>query len=81
MASTQAGLLADHNLNDQADQAFQLATELCPSSPEPVFLYINLLLGQNRKQDALQVAQTAVTADPNNAQFRALLDQLKKVSR
>ena len=81
MASTQAGLLADHNLNDQADQAFQLATELCPSSPEPVFRYINLLLGQNRKQDALQVAQTAVTADPNNEQFRALFDQLKKAGR
>ncbi len=81
MACAQAGLLADHNLNDQAGQAFQLATELSPSSPEAVFRYVNYLVSQNRPQDALQAAQTAVTADPANKTFQALLEQLKKTSR
>jgi hypothetical protein len=78
MAATQAALLADHHFPGEAEQAYGLATELCPSSPEAVFSYVSLLVGQKRFADAAQVAQTAVTAAPDNQQFAALLDQLKK---
>jgi hypothetical protein len=78
MASAQAGLLADHNLNAEADQAYRVATEICPSSPEAVFRYVNLLLTQNRLPDALQVAQTALMAAPDNLQFHSLVENLQR---
>lgn len=81
MAGAQASLLAEHHSNEQAAQAYQLANELCPSSPEVVFRYVNYLLGQNRAQDALQVVQTAVGAAPDNQIFRSLLDNLKNYRR
>jgi tetratricopeptide (TPR) repeat protein len=78
MASAQAGLLADHNLNAEADQAYRVATEICPSSPEAVFRYVNLLLTQNRLPDAVQVAQRALMAAPDNLQFHSLVENLQR---
>lgn len=36
MVSSQANLLADHNFTADAEQAYRLAAQLEPSSPEPV---------------------------------------------
>jgi hypothetical protein len=77
LISSQAGLLADHQFTAQAEQEFQLAQKLCPSSPEVVFRYTNLLLNDHRIEDALNVAQNAVNAAPDNKQFKGLLEQLK----
>jgi hypothetical protein len=79
MASAQAGLLAEHNLPDQAGEAYRVATEICPSSPEAVFRYANLLVSRNRSADALQIVQIAAAAAPDNQQFRDLADNLKRM--
>ena len=78
LATAQAGLLAAHDFNAEAEQTFRLATEICPSSPEAVFSYVNLLVTQQRFADAVPVVETAVRAAPNNQQMRALLDSLNK---
>ena len=41
----------------EAEFAFRQAFALCPASPEAVFRYISLLLGQKRLEDSLLVAQ------------------------
>jgi len=77
MATAQAGLLADHNYPNQAEEAYQTATQICPGCTEPVLQYVNLLVGQNRVADALPVLQHAIAAAPENQQFRDLLQNLK----
>ena len=44
----------------EADFAFRQAFVLCPSSPEAVFRYINLLVGHKRLDDAMLLAGAAV---------------------
>lgn len=80
MAGAQASLMASHNLNTQADQAYQVANEICPGNPETVFSYVSFLMGQQRVAEAVPVAEAAVNAAPNNQQFRDLLDNLKAVA-
>jgi hypothetical protein len=48
---------------DAADFAFRQAFLLCPSSPEAVFRYINLLLGQKRLDEAILVTEVAVKVE------------------
>jgi hypothetical protein len=81
MATAQASLLADHNYSSQAEQAYEAATRIWPGSPEAVFQYVNLLVGQNRVADALPIVQNAVAANPDNQQFRDLLQNLKQMGR
>lgn len=76
LVSSQAHLFQERNYTAQAEEAFQLAADICPYSPEAVFGYINLLLSQNRFADALPVAQSAARAAPDNAQFRSLVETL-----
>ena len=66
-------------METEADFAFRQALALCPHSPEAVFRYVQLLLIQNRRQDALQVAETCQRIDPNNQQVAGLVGQLKKM--
>ena len=80
MATAQASLLADHNYSSQAEQAYQLATQISPGLPEAVFQYVNLLVTQNRSADALPIVQNALSAAPDNQQFRDLLQNLKTSS-
>jgi cytochrome c-type biogenesis protein CcmH/NrfG len=77
MAASQAGLLADHNFTSQAEQAYQAATEICPSNPDAVFGYVKLLVGQDRVQEAIPVVEAAVKNVSENAQFKVLLEQLR----
>jgi len=46
-------------MNDAAEFAFRRAWALCPYSPETVLRYVSLLTSQNRRADALLVAETA----------------------
>lgn len=81
MASEQAALFLDRKYPTEAEQGFQFAVEICPSSPEAVFRYVNLLMGQNRLGDAVPVAEAAVKAAPEYTQFGDLLEQLKKMKK
>lgn len=55
-----------------ADFAYRQAFALCPSSPDVVFRYANLLLAERRLGEALQIAATASRLDPENPQLRDL---------
>ena len=61
-----------------ADFGFRQAYALCPYSPEAVFRYANLLVGEARPDDALRVAQTALRVVPTNDQMKDLVRQLQK---
>ena len=39
---------------------------LCPTSPEAVFRYVNLLVGQKRIDDAILLAEAAVKLEENS---------------
>ncbi len=77
MVSSQAGLLLARNYAAEAEEAFRIANEICPSSPEAVFRFVNMLVDQKRFQEAIQVGENAVHAAPENQQFGDLLAQLK----
>jgi tetratricopeptide (TPR) repeat protein len=81
LASNQADLLLNRNYPAEAEQTFQFATQISPSSSEAVYGYINFLLTQNRVNDAIPIAQAAIQASPNNRQFQDLLGQLQTRKR
>jgi len=64
-------------LRAEADYAFRQAFALCPTSPEAVYRYANLLVSQGRPKDALLIAQTAQKLDPQNEQYNDLLSHLQ----
>ncbi|MGA2801988.1 MAG: hypothetical protein ABSE97_06440 [Verrucomicrobiota bacterium] len=70
--------LGKERMNNEADFAFRQAFALCPYSPEAVFRYVNFLLGQQRSSDAVLVASTCLKLDPENAQVKNLVNQLKR---
>src|SRR5208282_1830427 len=64
-------------MNDAADFAFRQSWALCPYSPETVLRYVNLLISQNRRADALLVAETAAkTPEIHGDIFRVLVTDL-----
>ena len=67
-------------MNDAADFAFRQAWAICPYSPETVIRYVNLLISQNRRSDALLVAETAAKMPEmkGNEQLRAFRDCIGK---
>jgi hypothetical protein len=81
LASEQAALFLDRNYTAEAEQAFLIATEIYPSSPEAVFRYVNLLIQQRRFDEAAAAAQSAAKAAPGNDQFRGLVDSLNRFKK
>jgi tetratricopeptide (TPR) repeat protein len=81
LASSQAGLLLDRGYTAEAEQAFRYANEIAPTSPEAVFRYVNLLVEEKRVEDALPVAENALKIEPDNKQFRNLVEELKKLNK
>ena len=92
LASNQGALLLDRNYIAEAEQTFRFAVDIAPSSPEAVFSYVNLLVDQNRVEDAIAIAEKAVNLSANaerwagennigpayqSKQFRDLLKQLQ----
>ena len=65
----------------EADFAFRQAFALCPHSPEAVFRYLNLLVSADRIEDALRVASTAQSLDPNNSQLEIAVSQISRMKR
>lgn len=73
-------------MNQAADFAFRQAFALCPYSSEVVFRYINLLLSENRIDEAVLIAETALhAAQIRNLevveQYHSLVEQLKSFKR
>jgi predicted Zn-dependent protease len=81
MASAQAGLLLARNYPAEAGQAFQIATEICPESPEAVFRFVDFLVDQSRVAEAIPVVENALRADPENTQFQNLVGQLRQMGK
>jgi len=79
LVASQGGLFADNKLNTQAEEAFRIAAEICPDSPEAVFRYTNLLLSQNRASEAVPVVEAGLKVAPDNKQLQDLLQRLKKL--
>jgi tetratricopeptide (TPR) repeat protein len=78
--TSQGHLFAAQGLNDQAEHAFALAVQLCPSSPEAVFNYVQVLMDQKRPAEALRVAQTGLELAPKNEQLKDLVARVKAAS-
>jgi tetratricopeptide (TPR) repeat protein len=80
MISAQAGLLLARDYPAEAGQAFRIANAICPTLPETLYRYVSLLVDQKRFAEAVEIGQNAVNAAPDDAQFRALLGELKKMN-
>jgi beta-lactamase regulating signal transducer with metallopeptidase domain len=50
----------------EADFALKQAYAICPFSPEAVYRYVNFLIDQKRKSDAVLVVQAAAHIDPEH---------------
>src|SRR5262249_10574562 len=81
MAAEQAALLLSHQFTAEAEQAFRIANDICPSSPEPLFRYANLLVEQKRYEEAARLAENAARSAPDNTQFRDLAEQLRRLAK
>jgi len=74
----QADLFQEHNLPNEAAQAYQMAYGLSSSQPEVVCGYANLLLDQKRYDEARQVAQAGLDHAPENKQLRDVQQRLSR---
>jgi hypothetical protein len=60
----------------EAEFALKQALAMCPYSPEAVFHLMDLLLTQNRIDDAIMILQVCHELDPYNGQITEWIDQL-----
>lgn len=78
ISQAKPGSAEQQRLIKEADFAFRQAFAFCPYSPEAVYRYVNLLLLQQRFEDALLVAETCWKLDPNNRSIEGLVAQIKE---
>ncbi len=64
MAAAQANLLADHNYNAEAEQAYRLGIELSSNGPEAAYGLANLLLRIGRDDEARQILEDYSRKNP-----------------
>ncbi|HZL42460.1 MAG TPA: tetratricopeptide repeat protein [Verrucomicrobiae bacterium] len=74
--AAQAHLFAANKFPDQAEQAYRLAGEMAPDSPEVTFGYVDLLVQQKRLGEAAQVAQAALKSAPDNKMLKDLAQRI-----
>jgi tetratricopeptide (TPR) repeat protein len=65
-------------MTKEADFAFRQAFAICPSSPEALFRYVNLLVSLGRVDDAIRLTEAAIKVSTQDAQFRNLLTELQR---
>jgi hypothetical protein len=65
MAAAQAALLADHQYNAEAEQAYRLAVQISPASPEAVYGLGQLLATTGRADEARQLVADFERAHPS----------------
>jgi tetratricopeptide (TPR) repeat protein len=63
---------------NEADFAFRQSWALCPDFPETVFRYVQFLTLTNRTDDALIVARTSLSMDPDDRQMSDLVRSLEQ---
>jgi hypothetical protein len=89
-AQNTAGNAAKERMSQEADFVFRQAFALCPASPEAVFRYINLLVGQQRLDEAIIVVESALKVEQlarpgpeappmATAQLGGLLEMLRRM--
>jgi hypothetical protein len=77
---TQARAAAEKDrMRRAADLAFRQSFALCPTSPEAVFRYVNLLIQAGRVDDALRLARTAEKLAAEKGTFRNLATELERL--
>jgi predicted Zn-dependent protease len=59
-----------------ADLALRQSYAMCPSLPESVFRYANLLLSRRRPDDAILIAKTSLSLNPDDQQLQNLVSRL-----
>ena len=65
----------------EADFAFRQAWAFCPSSPEAIFRYVNLLVEQRQFDDALLLAETAAKINPSLGQLDSLIKEIERMKQ
>src|SRR3989442_2777881 len=65
MAAAQANLLADHNYNGEAEQAYRLAGQVWPGNPEAASGLAEILARAGRAEDARGVLADCVRNNPD----------------
>jgi hypothetical protein len=75
----EGNLFAGNQFTSEAEQAYELATQLWPGDLEATYHYTQLLLGQNRLDDAAQVVARALNSTPDNQQLQNLAQQIAKL--
>jgi hypothetical protein len=89
LRSSIGGLYAWRALNSQnpgekermlkeADFAFRQAFALCPTSPETVFRYINLLVGQKRLGDAILLVEAGVRLEEKSKPAHQIFSHIQE---
>jgi hypothetical protein len=64
-------------LLQEAEYAFGQAVALSPRNPEATYHFITCLMGQDRIDDSLLLAEVALKADPASVVFPHLAEQLR----
>lgn len=65
----------------EAEFAFKQSFAFCPFSPEAVYRYVNLLVSEQRVDDALLIAETCLKFDPENAGVNDLVSKLNAIKQ
>lgn len=92
LRSSQAGLYAWRAVNSKAapekqrmveaaDFAFRQSFALCPTNPEAVFGYVNLLVRNERMGEALLIVRTAARLRPAEKQLESLVRELERMKK
>jgi hypothetical protein len=66
---------------NEAEFAFKQAYAMCPSSPEALFRFVNLLLLADRVDEALLLAQTSLKVEPAVGRLKSLVAQLEQMKK
>lgn len=68
-------------MTQEAEFAFKQAYAFCPTSPEALYRYVNILIRNGRADDAWLLAATTKQLDPKNRQLATLLEELDKIRK
>jgi hypothetical protein len=71
----------EQRMTREADFAYRQAFALCPTSPEVLHGYVELLLKANRVDDATLLIETSLKLDSTNTALQTLLHQVKNYKR
>ena len=81
IANSKPGSPEQQRMIKEADFSFRQAFAFCPYSPEAVFRYANLLVTQQRFDEAFTIAATCQKLDPYNGGFIDLVNRLQDAKK